>query len=150
MLAVAYAIPLISTGDPLWPLPTRTEARTLYVYWEGSRTEIGARDRRYAELMDALNEALSTPSGIELRYGLPAAEFPRLRASGHAFEADYSARTRAHGAYALGEFTRIFVSFDGDEYALRLVFVGDEFGYRAGPLRARDLTRLKQLAEGAR
>lgn len=150
VLAVAYAIPLVSTGDPLWLLPTRTEAARLEVYWEGTRTSILPGDPRYRPLMDALDDAFNSPTGIELQYGLPPSDVDALRQRGHALEALYARETRAHGRYPLSAFTRVFVPFDGDEYARRLLFVGDDRGYRAGPIRTPGVERLRALAEAGR
>ncbi len=151
VLGVVYVLPLTSTGDPLWFLPTRTEAARLDVYWEGARTSIAVGDPRYRALMDALNDAFASPTGIELNYGLRPSDVDALRSRGHALEAVYATEARAHGRYALGSFTRVLVSFDGDEFARKMVFVGDERGYRAGPLRSpTSVERLRALAEQSR
>ncbi len=151
VIAVVYGVPLATTGDPLWLLPTRTEAQRLDLYWEGARTAIGPRDARYRALMDALNSAFDGTTGIELNYGLRASDVDALRARGHALEATYAAQTRAHGPYSLGAFTRVLVSFDGEEYARGLLFVGDGLEYRAGPIRARAaVEHLRGLADAAR
>lgn len=149
-LALGYAIPLVTTGDPLWPLPAATEAERLLIHWDGRTTELSRQDERYSKVMNALNVALSSPAGVEYRYGISADDVARFRAKGRALEALYARPTRAHGAYATGEFTRVLVSLSGDEYARRLVFFGDEYGYRAGPVRASDLGALRAAAEAAR
>jgi len=74
----------------------------------------------------------------------------RARATGRAVEALYASPQRAHGAYALGVFTRLFVFLAGEEYDRGLIFVGDQSGYRSGPMRARDLSALRDLASSAR
>ncbi len=151
VLAVAYAVPLTSTGDPFWFVPTRTEAARLDLYWGGTRTSITPDDARYRPLMDALDDAFASPTGIELNYGLRPADVDTLRGGGHALEAVYASETRAHGRYPLGPFTHVLVSFDGDEFTRKLVFVGDAKGYRAGPLRSpSSVERLRALAEASR
>ncbi len=147
---VVYGVPIVSTGDPLWPLPTETKAQTLVVYWDGARTEVARGAAPYDALMSSVNGALSSPQGIEYRYGLTADAFAGARATGRALEALYPSPQRAHGAYALGEFTRLFVFLKGDEYDRGLIFVGDQSGYRSGPMRARDLSVLRDLASSAR
>lgn len=149
-LAVGYAIPLITTGDPLWPLPASTAAERLLIHWDGRTTELTPTDPRYSRVMDALNRVLSSPAGVEYRYGIPAEDVARLRERGRALEAVYAAPTRAHGAYATGEFTRVLVSLEGEEYERRLVFFGDARVYRAGPLRASDLGALHAVVEASR
>jgi hypothetical protein len=136
VVAVAYAVPLTTTADPLWFLPTQTRAERIEVDWQGTRVSVLPADPRYQPLLDALNDAFTSPTGIELNYGLRAADVDDLRAGGRAVEALYAGETRAHGRYALGAFTRVLVSCEGVEYERRLVFVGDARGYRAGPLRA--------------
>lgn len=149
VLAVFYGIPLTTTGDPLWFVPTRTEAERIDLYREGARVSIGRSDPRYRSFMDALNSAFDSPTGIELDYGLRASDVEALRSRGRALEAVYANETRAHGRYALGPFTRVLVPFDGTEYERGLVFVGDERGYRAGPIRSpASAGRLRELAAG--
>lgn len=150
VIAVVYFVPLITTGDPLWPLPAATEADRLVLYWDGSRTELNRQDQRYSKVMGALNATLSSPEGIEYRYGISGEDVDRIRAGGRALEAIYVQPTRAHGAYATGEFTRVLVSFAGDEYDRRLVFFGGANAYRAGPVRARDLAPLRDAVAASR
>lgn len=146
-VAVAYCGPAITTGDPLWPLPADTHASTLVVYWDGARRDVVTEDPSYRPLMTAVNQALSSPQGIDYRYGLPATAFENARQAGRALEALYPSPQRAHGAYAQGMFTRLFVFLSGEEFDRGLVFVGDPSAYRSGPLRARDLGPLRDLAE---
>ena len=149
-LAVAYALPLTSTADPLWFLPPRLEAERVDVFWQGARTSIARGDPRYRGLMEALDDAFASPTGIELNYGLRPSDVEALRSRGRALEAVFATETRAHGRYPLGPFTRVLVPFDGEEYARRLVFVGDASGYRAGPIRAPSVERLRDLADSSR
>ena len=72
---------MVTTGDPLWPLPAATEADRFLVHWDGRTTELSRQDGRYSEVMAALNRALTSPAGIEYRYGISAADVSRLRAS---------------------------------------------------------------------
>ena len=80
-LAIGYLVPVVTTGDPLWPLPATTEAEYLLIHWDGRTTELSRQDGRYSKVMDALNKALTSPAGIEYRYGISAADVSRLRAS---------------------------------------------------------------------
>jgi len=146
---VAYGVPLVTTGDPLWPLPTDTHADALVVHWDGSATEIRPSDPRYGDLMKALNAAASDIDGIELAYGLRPEDVAAIRARGRALEARYDRPARIHGAHAVGMFTRILVPLAGPEAERHLIFFGDQSGYRAGPLRARSLDALVTLAERA-
>jgi hypothetical protein len=150
--AAAYVVPLVSTGDPLWILPTRTEAERIEIYWQATQTSIPRDDPRYRPLMDALNEAFTSPTGLELNYGLHPSDVEVLRMRGRALEALYAHETQAHGRYPLGPFTRVLVPLEGDAYARRLLFVGDdEHGYRAGPIRSPSpIERLRALVEGSR
>jgi hypothetical protein len=147
---VAYCGPLVTTGDPLWPLPADTDPDRIVIHWEGRHTEIARPDERYDALRRGVNAALSSLDGIEYRYGLGPDEFAKLRASGHALEAIYDRPARPHGAYAIGDFKRLLVSFDGEEFARGLIFVGTENGYRSGPLRSRGLQAVRDLAERSR
>jgi hypothetical protein len=146
-VAVGYCAPAITTGDLLWPLPADTHASTLVVYWDGARRDVATEDRSYRPLMTAVNHALSSPQGIDYRYGLPATAFQNARQTGRALEALYATPQRAHGAYAQGMFTRLFVFLSGEEFDRSLMFVGDPTAYRSGPLRAGDLGPLRDLAE---
>lgn len=147
---IAYGVPLVGTGDPLWPLPADTDPDVVAIHWGGERTEVRRGDPRHAELRRTLNAALSSIEGIEYRYGLPADDFAALRLRGHALEASYATPARSRGAYAIGSFRRLFVSFDGEEFARGLVFVGEPTGYRAGPLRSTRLGDLRDVAERLR
>lgn len=148
---VWYGFPLMTTGDPLWPLPTDTRADVITIYWDGRTTEVRRTDERYAPLMRAVNRALTEVDGIEYRYGMGPDGFARYRAGGRAIEARYRDPARAHGVYSIGPFTRLFIALEGEEHDRRLIFVGGESeGYRGGPLRARDLGELRGLADTAR
>lgn len=147
---VAYGAPLVTTGDPFWPLPADTDPDLIVIHWEGRRTEIARADPRHEPLRRGVNAALSSLDGIEYRYGLGPDDFAKLRSSGHALEAYYEQRARPHGAHAIGDFTRLLVSFDGEEFARGLIFVGIESGYRSGPLRSRELPPLRELTERSR
>lgn len=147
---IAYGVPLVGTGDPLWPLPADTDPDVVTIHWSGRRTEIARGDPRHAELRRAVNQALSSIDGIEYRCGMSADEFARLRQGGHALEASYATPARPRGAYAIGSFRRLFVSFDGEEFMRGLVFVGEPTGYRAGPLRSSRLGDLRDVAERLR
>lgn len=149
LIALAwYAIPAISTNDALWPLPPDTRADAITVYRGGQRVDVRSGDPRYARLMSSVNGALGKLDGIEYRYGLPPADIEALRASGRALEARYRDPARSHGLYAVGTFTRLLIVLEGPEYDRRLIFLGDQAGYRAGPLRARDLTEVRAAADG--
>ncbi len=150
LAALGYGVVAVTTGDALWPLPADTRADRLLIHWDGQVTELLPGDPRYSKVMDALNRVLSSPSGVEYRYGISAADIARLRQGGRALEAYYASPARAHGPYAAGAFTRVLVPFEGDEYERRLVFVGDAGTYRAGPMRASDLGPLRALAESVR
>lgn len=148
---VWYGFPLMTTGDPLWPLPADTRADAITIYWDGRATEVHRSDDRYPALMAAVNGALTEVDGIEYRYGMGPDAFARYRASGRALEARYRDPARAHGIYAIGPFTRLFIALEGEEHDRHLIFVGGATeGYRGGPLRARDLAALKRLADAAR
>jgi hypothetical protein len=149
-VAVGYCGPAVTTGDLLWPLPADTHASTLVVYWDSGRRDVVPEDRSYGPLMTAVNQALSSPQGIDYRYGLPATAFENARHAGRALEALYATPQRAHGAYAQGVFTRLFVFLSGEEFDRGLLFVGDPTAYRSGPLRARDLGPMRDLAEQSR
>lgn len=149
VVLVWYGLPLATTGDPLWPLPADTRADVITIYWDGRATEVRRSEERYAALMAAVNRALTEVDGIEYRYGMGPDGFERYRASGRALEASYPHPAQAHGAYSIGPFTRLFIALAGEEHEHRLVFVGGPAGYRAGPLRSRDLRPLRDLAEAA-
>jgi hypothetical protein len=117
------------------------------VYWDGERKDVVTQDRSYPPLMTAVNQALSSPQGIDYHYGLPATAFETARHAGRALEALYAVPQRAHGAYAQGMFTRLFVFLSGEEFDRGLVFVGDPTAYRSAPLRTRDLGPLRDLAQ---
>lgn len=147
---VWYGLPLMTTGDPLWPLPADTRADAITIYWDGRVTEVRGSDERYAPLMAAVNQGLTNVDGIEYRYGMGPDGFERYRATGRALEARYRVPARAHGVYAIGPFTRLFIALEGEEHDRRLIFVAGSEGYRGGPLRARDLGEVRRLAESSR
>lgn len=120
------------------------------MFWDGTSASIFPGDPRYQQVMDALDEALGSPVGIELNYGLHPDDVAALRASGRAVEASYAAETHAHGRYPLGPFTRVLVPLAGAEYDRGLVFVGLGDAYRAGPVRApAPVRRLHALIEAS-
>lgn len=150
-MLVAYLVPVTSTGDAFWFLPTSTRADEIDVYRDGTRTSIFPGDQRYQQMMDAINDALSSPVGIELEYGLHPADVDALRSGGRAVEATYASEAHAHGRYPLGAFTRVLVPLSGPEHDRGLVFVGLGGAYRSGPVRSpAQVERLRALAEAVR
>lgn len=143
LAATVYGIPLLTTADPLWPLPTAVHPDALVVHWAGSDARIGPGDPRYAAIVDALNDALRSVEGIEYAYGLRPDDVAGLRSGGRALEAFFDRPTRIHGAYAVGSFTALLVPLAGPEADRRLILFGDAARYRAAPLRTRSLDRLR-------
>ncbi len=139
----------LANSDPLWFYNSFDETPQRIVFHRaGCQADLVPGDPGFAELTQAINEALPQYEGYSAQFGMSQDSGTEYRARETYVEVIYSRPVTIHTPYRFGHPDQLFIPLTGYFSDERAIFGGHAGDYWSGALRLKSLEPIQKASQG--